>query len=84
MLIVWFGCSQVAVPGKEEERWRGKDEGALFKRWRRTTTPAEPATPAPAAPAAAQPSDLLKFLAIVSIVQIYCYIFRFTLIKNAY
>lgn len=59
-----FGCSQVAVPGKEDERWRGKDEGALFKRWRRTTTPSENAAPAPAA---AQPSDLLKFLAIVSI-----------------
>lgn len=59
------------MPGKEEERWRGKDEGALFKRWRRTTTPAEPAAPAPAAPAAAQPSDLLKFLAIVSIQYLY-------------
>lgn len=64
--MVCFDCSQVAVPGKEEERWRGKDEGVLFKRWRRTTTPVEPAAPAPAAPTAAQPSDLLKFLAIVS------------------
>ncbi|RVE48612.1 hypothetical protein evm_006683 [Chilo suppressalis] len=57
----------VAVPGKEEERWRSKDEGALlFKRWGRTrpsveSTPAP--NPAPAAPSA-QPSDLLKFLAI--------------------
>ncbi|KAM3963028.1 inositol-trisphosphate 3-kinase-like protein isoform 2-T2 [Aphomia sociella] len=58
----------VAVPSKEEERWRGKDEGALlFKRWRRTPASAESA-PAPATtPSAqpiAQPSELLKFLAI--------------------
>ncbi|KAL0842157.1 hypothetical protein ABMA28_014330 [Loxostege sticticalis] len=54
----------VAVPGKEEDRWR-KDEGALlFKRWRRTGSPVE-AAPAPATTAPnAQPSDLLKFLAI--------------------
>ncbi|CAH0748298.1 unnamed protein product [Diatraea saccharalis] len=57
----------VAVPGKEEERWRNKDEGALlFKRWGRTRPSVESATtpnPAPTAPNA-QPSDLLKFLAI--------------------
>ncbi|XP_053625807.1 inositol-trisphosphate 3-kinase homolog isoform X3 [Plodia interpunctella] len=54
---------KVAVPGKEDERWR-KDEGALlFKRWRRAPAPSEPAaTQAPAQ--AAQPSELLKFLAI--------------------
>ncbi|XP_013195955.2 inositol-trisphosphate 3-kinase homolog isoform X2 [Amyelois transitella] len=54
---------KVAVPGKEEERWR-KDEGALlFKRWRRGPAPAESdTTQAPAQ--AAQPSELLKFLAI--------------------
>ncbi|XP_049867668.1 inositol-trisphosphate 3-kinase homolog isoform X2 [Pectinophora gossypiella] len=55
--------NKVAVPGKEDERWRGKDEGALFKRWRRPAAPADPApTPAPAQPA--QSSELLKFLAI--------------------
>ncbi|XP_063821842.1 inositol-trisphosphate 3-kinase homolog isoform X2 [Ostrinia nubilalis] len=55
---------KVAVPGKEDDRWR-KDEGALlFKRWRRSGAQAEPA-PAPATTAPnAQPSDLLKFLAI--------------------
>lgn len=61
-----FGCPQVAVPGKDEDRWRGKDEVALFKRWRRTASSVEaPTTIAPAPPA--QPSELLKFLAIVSI-----------------
>lgn len=55
------------MPGKEGERWRGKDEVALFKRWGRTASPVESA-PAPPTPApAAQPSELLKFLAIVSI-----------------
>ncbi|KAI5637940.1 inositol polyphosphate kinase domain-containing protein [Phthorimaea operculella] len=55
----------VAVPGKEEHGWRGKEEGALFKRWRRTTAPAE-TTPAstPVAQTPQQPSELLKFLAI--------------------
>lgn len=55
------------MPGKEEERWRSKDEGALFKRWRRTpsTVEAPASTPAPATPTP-QPSELLKFLAIVS------------------
>lgn len=66
-LTVSFGCPQVAVPGKEDDRWRGKDEVALFKRWRRTASvePA-PATAAPTTPPP-QPSELLKFLAIVSI-----------------
>lgn len=56
---------KVAVPGKEEERWRSKDEGALFKRWRRTPSAVEAptSTPAPTAPTP-QPSELLKFLAI--------------------
>lgn len=49
---------KVAVPGKDEDRWRGKEDGALFKRWRRSS----PDTAPPAAPA--QPSELLKFLAI--------------------
>lgn len=66
---VWtcvFGCPQVAVPGKDEDRWRGKEEGVLFKRWRRSSpeTAAPPASPA-------QPSELLKFLAIVSIVYLF-------------
>ncbi|XP_073943913.1 inositol-trisphosphate 3-kinase-like protein isoform X3 [Choristoneura fumiferana] len=53
-----FGCfyCAVAVPGKDEDRWRGKEEGVLFKRWRRSS----PET----APPPAQPSELLKFLAI--------------------
>lgn len=56
------------MPGKEEERWRSKDEGALFKRWRRTASPVEAPTPTPApATPTPQPSELLKFLAIVSI-----------------
>ncbi|XP_026745682.1 uncharacterized protein LOC113507024, partial [Trichoplusia ni] len=55
---------KVAVPGKEEKRWRNKDEGALFKRWGRNASPVEAtSTPAPTAPAS-QPSELLKFLAI--------------------
>ena len=54
----------VAVPSKEEERWRVKDNGALFKRWRRTVAaPETTPTPAPTGPPA-QPSELLKFLAI--------------------
>ncbi|XP_031768183.2 inositol-trisphosphate 3-kinase homolog isoform X1 [Galleria mellonella] len=61
-------AEKVAVPTKEEERWRGKDEGVLlFKRWRRAPASAEPApvpAAAPSAPATAQPSELLKFLAI--------------------
>lgn len=56
---------KVAAPGKEEERWRSKDEGALFKRWRRTASSVEASTPAPApATLTPQPSELLKFLAI--------------------
>ncbi|CAH2086397.1 unnamed protein product [Euphydryas editha] len=51
--------------GKDEDRWRSKNEGALFKRWKRTgssveTTPAAPTLTTPST----QPSDLLKFLAI--------------------
>ncbi|CAB3224642.1 unnamed protein product [Arctia plantaginis] len=55
----------VAVPTKDEDRWRNKEEGALFKRWRRTAPSAEApkSTPAPATPTS-QPSELLKFLAI--------------------
>ncbi|CAG4989340.1 unnamed protein product [Parnassius apollo] len=51
--------------GKEDERWRGKDEGALFKRWRRTPSSVDsaPTVPVPTTPPS-QPSDLLKFLAI--------------------
>lgn len=56
------------MPSKDEERWRSKDEGALFKRWRRTPAPVEAPTSTPAPTAATpQPSELLKFLAIVSI-----------------
>ncbi|XP_045783002.1 inositol-trisphosphate 3-kinase homolog isoform X2 [Maniola jurtina] len=57
--------SKVAA-GKDEERWRSKNEGALFRRWKRTTS-SESNTPvvvaAPTTPVS-QPSDLLKFLAI--------------------
>lgn len=51
--------------GKDEDRWRTKNEGALFKRWKRTTSSVEttPAAPTPTTPSS-QPSDLLKFLAI--------------------
>lgn len=65
--LVLLRCPQVAA-GKDEERWRVKNEGALFKRWKRTASvePSAPALVAPATPPA-QPSDLLKFLAIVSI-----------------
>lgn len=57
--------SRVAVPVKEDERWRGKDEGVLFKRWRRTTSSAETPATTPASPTpTSQSSDLLKFLAI--------------------
>ncbi|XP_047512377.1 inositol-trisphosphate 3-kinase homolog isoform X2 [Pieris napi] len=49
--------------GKDEERWRGKEEGALFKRWRRhASSETSPVVSAPTSPS--QPSDLLKFLAI--------------------
>ncbi|KAJ0180590.1 hypothetical protein K1T71_003994 [Dendrolimus kikuchii] len=58
-----YVLNKVAVPGKEEERWRSKDEGVLFKRWRRNAVPAE-STPPTSAPSSAQPSELLKFLAI--------------------
>lgn len=62
-----FHCSQVAA-GKDEERWRSKNEGALFKRWKRTTSSVESSTPVPTPTTpSSQPSDLLKFLAIVSI-----------------
>lgn len=84
-----FRCPQVAVSGKEEERWRGKDEGALFKRWRRTTAPAEPTTTPAPAQTPAQPSELLKFLAIVSMVIFhelffspFCHIFNLYLFVN--
>lgn len=61
-----FHCPQVAS-GKDEERWRSKNEGALFRRWKRNTASVEssPPVPAPTTPSS-QPSDLLKFLAIVS------------------
>ncbi|XP_047528090.1 inositol-trisphosphate 3-kinase homolog isoform X2 [Vanessa atalanta] len=59
-----FSQEKVAA-GKDEDRWRSKNEGALFKRWKRTTSSVEttPAAPAPTTPSS-QPSDLLKFLAI--------------------
>ncbi|XP_039747175.1 inositol-trisphosphate 3-kinase homolog isoform X2 [Pararge aegeria] len=60
-----FTQEKVAA-GKDEDRWRGKNEGALFKRWKRATSSVEtrsPAVPAPTVPTS-QPSDLLKFLAI--------------------
>lgn len=50
---------KVSAPVKEEDRWLSKDEGALFRRWRRAPSPA-PATITPSP----QPSELLKFLAI--------------------
>ncbi|XP_052737795.1 inositol-trisphosphate 3-kinase homolog isoform X3 [Bicyclus anynana] len=52
------------VVGKDEERWRSKNEGALFKRWKRATSVEAKAPAAAPTPAPAQPSDLLKFLAI--------------------
>ncbi|XP_034840612.1 inositol-trisphosphate 3-kinase homolog isoform X2 [Maniola hyperantus] len=56
--------SKVAA-GKDEERWRSKNEGALFRRWKRTTS-SESNAPAVAVPTTpvSQPSELLKFLAI--------------------
>ncbi|XP_023948224.2 inositol-trisphosphate 3-kinase homolog isoform X7 [Bicyclus anynana] len=53
-----------SVVGKDEERWRSKNEGALFKRWKRATSVEAKAPAAAPTPAPAQPSDLLKFLAI--------------------
>ncbi|XP_050680986.1 inositol-trisphosphate 3-kinase homolog isoform X2 [Leptidea sinapis] len=51
--------------GKDEDRWRSKNEGALFKRWKRAAPSVEPAPPMPAPTTpTSQPSDLLKFLAI--------------------
>lgn len=68
------------MPGKEEDRWRAKDEGVLlFKRWRRTGTPVEAPATTPATAPNAQPSDLLKFLAIVSYL-----IFTDNLIQKTY
>ncbi|KAG6442641.1 inositol-trisphosphate 3-kinase homolog isoform X2 [Manduca sexta] len=55
---------KVAVPSKEEERWRSKDEGALFKRWRRTPAPVDSTPNTATSTPSAQPSELLKFLAI--------------------
>ncbi|XP_061383235.1 inositol-trisphosphate 3-kinase homolog isoform X2 [Danaus plexippus] len=56
----------VTVACKDEERWRVKSEGALFKRWKRNNSSAENTSPVPpvSASPASQPSDLLKFLAI--------------------
>ncbi|XP_014370405.2 inositol-trisphosphate 3-kinase homolog isoform X2 [Papilio machaon] len=59
-----FTFKEKVASGKDEDRWRGKDEGALFKRWRRTpSSESATAVPAPATPQS-QPSELLKFLAI--------------------
>ncbi|CAK1545276.1 unnamed protein product [Leptosia nina] len=49
--------------GKDEERWRGKEDGALFKRWRRHAPSETSPVSAPVSPTS-QPTDLLKFLAI--------------------
>ncbi|XP_034840614.1 inositol-trisphosphate 3-kinase homolog isoform X3 [Maniola hyperantus] len=59
-----FSQEKVAA-GKDEERWRSKNEGALFRRWKRTTS-SESNAPAVAVPTTpvSQPSELLKFLAI--------------------
>ncbi|XP_041977869.1 inositol-trisphosphate 3-kinase homolog isoform X2 [Aricia agestis] len=54
-----FTAKEKVASGKDEDRWRSKEDGVLFKRWRRAT-PVVDATPAPPS----QPSDLLKFLAI--------------------
>ncbi|XP_072943899.1 inositol-trisphosphate 3-kinase homolog isoform X2 [Epargyreus clarus] len=61
-----FASKEKVASGKDEERWRSKDEGALFKRWRRSTSTVEPVPATVPAPTttSSQPSDLLKFLAI--------------------
>ncbi|XP_038215908.1 inositol-trisphosphate 3-kinase homolog isoform X2 [Zerene cesonia] len=56
-----FTSKDKVAAGKDEERWRGKEDGVLFKRWRRTASAVETA---PATPTPPQPSELLKFLAI--------------------
>ncbi|CAK1545275.1 unnamed protein product [Leptosia nina] len=58
-----FASKEKVASGKDEERWRGKEDGALFKRWRRHAPSETSPVSAPVSPTS-QPTDLLKFLAI--------------------